>query len=166
MVGLCEGGNEPTGSLRATSRCTSRSILAPFLYLIYTHDIPTPKSDSLTVAQFADDIAVLSKGDTGEQVTTILQNFLQEIEIWNKKWRTVMNTNKSSTPRRTLEDAGSRTRADPAPSAINLALSVAARPDAQPHAGRRFICSTPGGDSVVTMAFDPVTPCSHQYSTA
>ncbi|KAJ4434280.1 hypothetical protein ANN_22832, partial [Periplaneta americana] len=40
------------------------SILAPFLYLIYTHDIPTPKSDSLTVAQFADDIAVLSKGDT------------------------------------------------------------------------------------------------------
>ncbi|KAJ4432677.1 hypothetical protein ANN_21300 [Periplaneta americana] len=73
------------------------SILAPFLYLIYTHDIPTPKSDSLTVAQFADDIAVLSKGDTGEQVTTILQNFLQEIEILNKKWRTVMNTNKSST---------------------------------------------------------------------
>ncbi|KAJ4451895.1 hypothetical protein ANN_03373 [Periplaneta americana] len=73
------------------------SILAPFLYLIYTHDIPTPKSDSLTVAQFADDIAVLSKGDTGEQVTTILQNFLQEIEIWNKKLRTVMNTNKSST---------------------------------------------------------------------
>ncbi|KAJ4435556.1 hypothetical protein ANN_18172 [Periplaneta americana] len=73
------------------------SILAPFLYLIYTNDIPTPKSDSLTVAQFADDIAVLSKGDTGEQMTTILQNFLQEIEIWNKKWRTVMNTNKSST---------------------------------------------------------------------
>ncbi|KAJ4451846.1 hypothetical protein ANN_03324 [Periplaneta americana] len=72
------------------------SILAPFLYLIYTHDIPTPKSDSLTVAQFADDIAVLSKGDTGEQVTTNLQNILQEIEKWNKKWRTVMNTNKSS----------------------------------------------------------------------
>ncbi|KAJ4431608.1 hypothetical protein ANN_20207 [Periplaneta americana] len=54
-------------------------------------------SDSLTVAQFADDIAVLSKGDTGEQVTTILQNFLQEIEVWNKNWRTAMNTNKSST---------------------------------------------------------------------
>ncbi|KAJ4437531.1 hypothetical protein ANN_17676 [Periplaneta americana] len=69
------------------------SILAPFLYLIYTHDILTPKSDSLTVAQFADDIAVLSKGDTGEQVTTNLQN----IEMWNKKWRTAMNTNKSST---------------------------------------------------------------------
>ncbi|KAJ4438289.1 hypothetical protein ANN_14228 [Periplaneta americana] len=78
-------------------RVPQGSILAPFLYLIYTHDIPTAKSDSLTVAQFADDIAVLSKGDTGEQVTTILQNFLQEIEIWNKKWRTVMNTNKSST---------------------------------------------------------------------
>ncbi|KAJ4442259.1 hypothetical protein ANN_12125 [Periplaneta americana] len=48
-------------------------------------------------AKFADDIAVLSKGDTGEQVTTNLQNFLQEIEIWDKKWRTAMNTNKSST---------------------------------------------------------------------
>ncbi|KAJ4436995.1 hypothetical protein ANN_17127 [Periplaneta americana] len=87
-----------TLSAAIPNSCVSQgSILAPFLYLIYTHDIPTPKSDSLTVAQFADDIAVLSKGDTGEQVTTILQNFLQEIEIWNKKWRTVMNTNKSST---------------------------------------------------------------------
>ncbi|KAJ4437911.1 hypothetical protein ANN_13850 [Periplaneta americana] len=49
------------------------------------------------ISQFADDIAVLIKGDTGARVTTNLQNFLQEIEIWNKKWRTTMNTNTSST---------------------------------------------------------------------
>lgn len=70
------------------------SVLGPFLYLIYTHDFPTPISDHITVAQFADDVAVLSRG-TYESSGNELQRFVNLIDEWSKNWRVKMNPKKS-----------------------------------------------------------------------
>ncbi|PSN47610.1 hypothetical protein C0J52_04553, partial [Blattella germanica] len=72
------------------------SVLGPLFYLIYISDLS--KSDNLIIglAQFADDIAILSRGNTNHQATLNLQNYVQKLEQWNKNWRTSMNPNKSS----------------------------------------------------------------------
>ncbi|PSN29591.1 putative RNA-directed DNA polymerase from transposon X-element, partial [Blattella germanica] len=70
------------------------SVLGPLLYHIYTSGLPN--SDNLTIAQFADDIAILSRGNTNHQATLNLQNYIQKLVQWNKNWRTSMNPNKST----------------------------------------------------------------------
>lgn len=68
-------------------------VLAPFLYLLYTHDMPvTPETVSAT---YADDIAILAKDRSKTIASDKLQNHLILIEKWLKKWRIKINETKS-----------------------------------------------------------------------
>lgn len=86
----CE--NSQSQSIEIESGVPQGSVLGPFLYLMYTSDFP--RDDTLTIAQFADDVAILSKG-TCDSSANKLQQYANKIEVWNNKWRVKMNPNKS-----------------------------------------------------------------------
>lgn len=69
------------------------SVIGLLLYLLYTYDIPQPSG--MTVATFADDTATLAVGNSEEEATNKLQNAVNKINNWTKKWRIKLNENKS-----------------------------------------------------------------------
>lgn len=71
------------------------SILGPLLYLIYTHDIPLPTSDSLYLATFADDSAILSVDENPDNASTALQDYAELVAIWFHEWKLILNETKS-----------------------------------------------------------------------
>jgi hypothetical protein len=70
------------------------SILGPILYTIYTADIPTHPSTILST--FADDTCILSPHVDPHQASESLQNHLQILEDWFRKWRIKTNEAKST----------------------------------------------------------------------
>lgn len=70
------------------------SVLGPVLYLLYTSDISA--CEEATIATFADDTAIIAKGDTIEEATSKLQSAATKINNWTKKWRTKLNKAKST----------------------------------------------------------------------
>ncbi|KAJ4436653.1 hypothetical protein ANN_16784 [Periplaneta americana] len=62
------------------------------LYSIY---IVFPTQDHLTIAHFADDVAILSKG-TCESAAEQLNIFCEKVSTWCKQWRVIMNSQKSN----------------------------------------------------------------------
>lgn len=78
--------------------CLSASVpqgsgLAPFLYTLYTYDMPT--STETTSATFADDIALLSKSNCPLNASENLQDHLDLIQKWLQKWHIKINETKS-----------------------------------------------------------------------
>ena len=69
------------------------SVLGPVLYTFYTSDIPV--NDDVTVATYADDTALLASNDSKEDASKIVQNHLNKISIWLKKWNICVNAEKS-----------------------------------------------------------------------
>ena len=69
------------------------SVLGPFLYLIYTNDIP--QSEEIHIATFADDTAILATGKTIEESTSKLQGTINRIHNWTSNWRIKLNESKS-----------------------------------------------------------------------
>lgn len=69
------------------------SVLGPFLYILYTADIPD--SEHTMIATFADDTAILSVHDDPAQASVNLQLSLNAITDWFKTWRIKTNENKS-----------------------------------------------------------------------
>lgn len=63
------------------------------LYLLYTCDIP--ETNTIKLATFADDTAVLALGNTIEETTANLQSAVNKINAWTKKWRININEGKS-----------------------------------------------------------------------
>jgi hypothetical protein len=77
-----------------TSGVPQGSVLGPFLYTIYTADIP--QQNSIIMNTFADDTAVLSSHSNLNIATSKLQTHLDRIENWTRKWRLKINENKST----------------------------------------------------------------------
>jgi hypothetical protein len=69
------------------------SVLGPVPYLIYPADLPT--SEDTNTATFADDTAILALDDQPETATAKLQNGINNLEQWTKKWKIEVNQNKS-----------------------------------------------------------------------
>lgn len=69
------------------------SILGPFLYVLYTSDLPQPTN--VMVATFADDTALLAVGENINDSTNILQRASDDIFNWTKSWKIKLNESKS-----------------------------------------------------------------------
>jgi hypothetical protein len=70
------------------------SVLGPFLYLIYTSDIP--QSQEIALAIFADDIAILSSHTNTNRASETLQNYLNVLQEWLQLWKIKVNNDKSA----------------------------------------------------------------------
>jgi retron-type reverse transcriptase len=69
------------------------AVLSPFLYNIYTADIPL--SDESMIASYADDIAILASSPNKETASRKIQNHLNEISSWFERWKIKLNSSKS-----------------------------------------------------------------------
>jgi hypothetical protein len=75
-------------------RCTQGSILDPFLYVLYTYDLPTSRETKLGI--FADDTALFATHEDPTIALLNLQQHLQIIEKWLMKWKIKVKESKSS----------------------------------------------------------------------
>ena len=65
------------------------SVLGPVLYLLYTCDIPDLEHN--TIANFADDRAIIATRFTQKETMTKVQSAINTICDWAKKWRIKLN---------------------------------------------------------------------------
>ncbi|CAG9783481.1 unnamed protein product [Diatraea saccharalis] len=69
------------------------SVLGPLLYTIFTSDLP--ETTGVLTATFADDTAILASSKNPEEANQLLQQELDKIEKWLKKWRIKASSSKS-----------------------------------------------------------------------
>jgi hypothetical protein len=69
------------------------SVLGPFLFLLYTADLPT--TNDTVLATFADDTVVLSAHQNPQTATEHLQLHLNLLYKWYQNWRMLINKDKS-----------------------------------------------------------------------
>lgn len=69
------------------------SVLGPFLYVLYTRDLP--RTEGTVIATFADDTAILSKHHDPTTASNNLQLYLNELQKWLNTWRIRVNESKS-----------------------------------------------------------------------
>ena len=72
------------------------SVLAPMLYNIFTHDIPQPTKNTMMIAQYADDTAILASSISTRGVLRYLNTHLRTLEDWFSTWKININTEKSA----------------------------------------------------------------------
>jgi hypothetical protein len=70
------------------------SILGPFLYTLYTAELL--QSNKTTLSTFADDTAIFTADPDPTQTSANLQEHLQEIIAWTRKWKLKINESKTS----------------------------------------------------------------------
>lgn len=84
---------EVTSLHKIESGVPQGSVLGPVLYLLFTADLPTCQGTITTT--FADDTAVLSISKDPLEATRLLQQNVNMIEKWTKKWQISLNETKS-----------------------------------------------------------------------
>lgn len=90
---LVRQGEEQTTLREVKAGVPQGSVLGPVLFLLYTSDLPM--SSSTIVATYADDTAILAKGDTPEEASHKLELSTGLVEQWSHKWRFKANEEKS-----------------------------------------------------------------------
>ena len=74
--------NKTLSLLPMLSGVLQESILGPFLYTLYTADLP--QSNKTILSTFADDTAIFTKDSDPTQTSTNLQEHLLEIITWTR----------------------------------------------------------------------------------
>jgi hypothetical protein len=69
------------------------SVLGPFLYLIFTANLP--QTNDTLIATSADDTAILTSDLDPRRESEKLQNHLNAINRWLHQWKVCFNTTKS-----------------------------------------------------------------------
>jgi transposase len=85
--------NEYSELKRISAGIPQGSVLGPILFILYTRDLPNIQGT--TVATFADDTAILAVGKDISEATSKLQNAVNTVSNWTKKWRISLNEAKS-----------------------------------------------------------------------
>ena len=70
------------------------SDIAPFLYNIFTHDIP--KTSFTELSSYTDVTVIVASNENPNTVSSILQRHLNIIDLWTKRWKIKINQTKSS----------------------------------------------------------------------
>jgi len=78
---------------KITAGVPQGGILSPMLYNVYAADQPT--SPTTSVAEFADDKAIISVHEDPHIASLNLQNHLDLMSVWYDKWRVKVNQSKS-----------------------------------------------------------------------
>lgn len=85
-------GNALSGTRLISAGVPQGSKLSPILFNIYCHDIPT--NEKITIAQYADDVALIYSSKTIEHGTGPLNCFLLKVLDWYSQWRFALNESK------------------------------------------------------------------------
>ncbi|GFS12845.1 RNA-directed DNA polymerase from mobile element jockey [Elysia marginata] len=72
-------------------------VLSPTLFLIFINDISSNLPEGVEVSLFADNLALLTQNEELEQASSLLQQGLECIEKWSKKWKMTLNVDKCET---------------------------------------------------------------------
>lgn len=69
------------------------SVLGPFLYLLYTSDLPTTRHT--TIGTFVGDTTIMASQEDPATASNLVQEHLDDLQIWMKKWKIKVNETKS-----------------------------------------------------------------------
>lgn len=86
-------GEETSGFYNITAGVPQGSVLGPVLYTIFTADLP--ETPNVTIATYADDTAILANSKNPHEASELLQNSLNKVDDWLKKWRMKASASKS-----------------------------------------------------------------------
>lgn len=65
------------------------SVLGPFLYLLYTADIPT--SNNTFIGAFADDTVIMATNESQQNAVENLQHAIDKVSSWTSDWKIKLN---------------------------------------------------------------------------
>jgi len=92
--GIIDMGEEQTGYVQAGT--PQGCILSPFLFIIYTNDLPIQDDGSIEFSQYADDTALWCRDRCPKLAERRLQGGLDQIQRWCSKWRLKLSPTKST----------------------------------------------------------------------
>lgn len=95
VVECCDGVRSPI--MRISAGVPQGSVLGPILYTLYTSDIPAPQyPNTMLVATYADDTAIMSASNTSEVAISRVENYLKAYIQWANKWCVKVNVSKTA----------------------------------------------------------------------